>query len=230
MILGGALSRGDVATPKVVQTMNFVRTDERMMARCIQLAKSGAAQGEYPFGSLVALGETVISEGVNHSIREADESRHAEIVAIAQARRTLAKKLLRDCTIYSTVEPCAMCSFVIRAAGIRRVVFALHSPVMGGMSRWDILQHQSPSRRLRLLYGPAPEIVTGVYAEEAQNVWSDWRPFISRAITMIGFFVRRKSNRDLGRQESRVIDPACERSERSNVMLVAMRKLIGRRE
>src|SRR5271163_3840867 len=83
------------------------------------------------------------------SIREADESRHAEIIAIAQARRTLAKKLLRDCTIYSTVEPCAMCSFVIRAAGIRRVVFALHSPVMGGMSRWDILQHQSP----RAVYG-----------------------------------------------------------------------------
>jgi tRNA(adenine34) deaminase len=170
------------------------------MGRCIQLAKSGAAQGEYPFGSLVALGETVISEGVNSSIREMDESRHAEIIAIAHARRTLPKKLLRDCTIYSTVEPCAMCSFVIRAAGIRRVVFALHSPVMGGMSRWDILQHQSPSRRLRLLYGPAPEIVTGVCAAEAQNVWSDWRPFISRAITMIGFFVNRKANRDLGRQ------------------------------
>src|SRR5271170_4498696 len=116
MILGGALSRGDVATPKAIQTMNFVRTDDRMMARCIQLAKSGAVQGEYPFGSLVALGETVISEGVNHSIREADESRHAEIIAIAQARQTLAKKLLRDCTIYSTVESCAICSFVIRAA------------------------------------------------------------------------------------------------------------------
>src|SRR5277367_1982989 len=149
MILGGALSRGDVATPKVVQTMNFVRTDERMMSRCIQLAKSGAAQGEYPFGSLIALGNTVISESVNYSIREADESRHAEIIAIAQARQILPKKSLRDCTIYSTVEPCAMCSFVIRAAGIRRVVFALHSPVMGGMSRWDILQHQSP----RAVYG-----------------------------------------------------------------------------
>jgi tRNA(adenine34) deaminase len=179
--------------------MNSV--DERMMARCIQLAKSGAAQGEYPFGSLIALGETVVSEGVNYSIREADESRHAEIIAIALARRTLTKKLLRDCTIYSTVEPCAMCSFVIRAAGIRRVVFALHSPVMGGMSRWDILRHQTSSRRLRFLYGPEPEIVSGVCAEEAQNVWSDWRPFISRAITMIGFFVRSKTNRDLGHQK-----------------------------
>ena len=191
-----------IVTPlaKAIRDMNFIAIDQRMMARCIQLAKSGAAQGEYPFGSLVALGGIVVAEGVNYSIREADESRHAEIIAIAQARQTLTKKSLRDCTIYSTVEPCAMCSFVIRAAGIRRVVFALHSPVMGGMSRWDILQHQSPSRRLRLLYGPTPEIVTGVCAEEAQNVWSDWRPFVSRAITTIGFFVRRKSEGNLGRR------------------------------
>src|SRR5271168_3832255 len=131
---------------------------------------------------------TVISEGVNYSIREADESRHAEIVAIAQARRTLAKKLLRDCTIYSTVEPCAMCSFVIRAAGIRRVVFGLHSPIMGGMSRWDILQTNAPSR-FRFLYGKAPEIVPGVHADETIRVWSEWRPFIARAITLLGFFV-----------------------------------------
>src|SRR5271156_6647621 len=62
--------------------MNFARTDERMMARCIQLAKSGAAQGEYPFGSLVALGETVISEGVNHSIREQTLSRPLTFAAI----------------------------------------------------------------------------------------------------------------------------------------------------
>ena len=213
---------------KAIQEMNFVGTDEKMMARCIQLAKSGAAQGEYPFGSLVALGGTVISEGVNYSIREADESRHAEIVAIAQARQTLAKKLLRDCTIYSTVEPCAMCSFVIRAARIRRVVFALHSPVMGGMSRWDILQHQSPSRRLRFLYGSTPEIVTGVCAEEAQKVWSDWRPFISRAITMIGFFARRKSNCNLGRQKFRNDGPRFRAFRALKCYVRRYEKFIGR--
>ena len=162
------------------------------MARCVQLARDGAAQGEYPFGSVVAFGEVILGEGVNHAIREADESRHAEIVAIAQARRTLGAKTLRECTIYTTVEPCAMCSFVIRAAGLRRVVFALHSPVMGGMSRWDILRHQAP--HFRFLYGPAPEIVTGVHADESHKVWSDWRPIVARAITFLGFFVSRKLN------------------------------------
>ena len=177
--------------------MNFVETDRRMMARCVQLAKSGAAQGELPFGSLVARGETIVAEGVNRAVRELDESRHAEILAIAQARKTLGKKALRECTIYSTVEPCPMCSFVIRAAGIRRVVFALHSPVMGGMSRWDILQHRSPSRRLRMIIGPAPQIVTGVLADEVHKGWTDWRPFLSRLIGAFGFFVVRKPDRHL---------------------------------
>ena len=173
--------------------MNFVETDRRMMARCVELAKSGAAEGELPFGSVVARGETIISEATNHSIRESDESRHAEIIAIARARRSLGKRTLRQCTLYSTVEPCPMCSFVIRAAGVRRVVFALHSPVMGGMSQWEILQHRPLSRRLRLLIGPVPQIVTGVLADEVQQAWIDWRPLVARVMRLFGFFVVRKA-------------------------------------
>ena len=164
-----------------------------MMARCVELARLGAAEGELPFGSVVAKGETIISEATNHSIREADESRHAEIIAIALARKALGKRTLRECTLYSTVEPCPMCSFVIRAAGVKRVVFALHSPVMGGMSQWDILGHKTPSRRLRLLIGPAPQIVTGVLADEVHRAWTDWRPLIARVMRLLGFFVIRKS-------------------------------------
>ena len=171
--------------------MNIIATDRAMMARCTELARSGVAAGEYPFGSLVARGETIIAEGVNYTVRETDESRHAEIVAIALARRTLGAKSLRDCTLYSTVEPCAMCSFCIRAAGIGRVVFALHSPVLGGMSRWDILQDKTLSRRLPFLFRSAPEIVTGIHADEVQEGWSSWNPLIWRAIKLLGFFVRR---------------------------------------
>lgn len=159
------------------------------MTRCAQLARDGAAEGEYPFGSLIARGETIIAEGVNYSVRENDESRHAEIVAIARARAALRKKSLRDCTLYSTVEPCAMCAFCIRAAGVGRVVFALRSPVVGGMSRWNILQDRSLSRRLPLLFCSAPEIVTGVHAAEVQKGWSDWNPLVWRAIKLLGFFV-----------------------------------------
>ena len=86
-----------------------------------------------------------------------------------------------------------MCSFVIRAAGVRRVVFGLHSPVMGGMSRFGLLQHQPASRRLRLIIGPVPQIVTGVLADEVMKAWIDWRPLVARVMKIFGFFVSKKS-------------------------------------
>lgn len=159
------------------------------MARCLELSREGARQGEYPFGSVVAREEDIVGEGVNHTVREADESRHAEIIAIANARRKVGVKRLRECTLYTTVEPCAMCSFAIRAAGIRKVVFSLHSPVVGGLSRWDILRHRTSSLRLRLVHGPTPEVVSGVLAEETLRELSEWRPLIARAIATLGIFV-----------------------------------------
>jgi len=160
-----------------------------MMARCIELSRNGVAEGEYPFGSVIARGETIIAEAINRVLRETDESRHAEIIAIAHARRTLGRKSLRECTLYTNVEPCAMCSFCIRAAGIGRVVSALRSPVMGGVSRWDILRDKTLRLRLPFLLNAAPEIVTGVRAEEAQQAWADWNPLLWHAIKRLGYFV-----------------------------------------
>ncbi len=82
-----------------------------------------------------------------------------------------------------------MCSFVIRTAGIHRVVFALRSPIIGGMSRWDILQNRPSTRALKVLHGAAPEIVSGVLADEARQAWLDWGPIVARMMFMLGFFV-----------------------------------------
>jgi tRNA(adenine34) deaminase len=186
------------------QDMGGSVVDRAMMARCVRLSRSSGGQGEYPFGSVVAHGETIVGEGVNHVFRDGDESRHAEIVAIANARQTIGSNALRECTVYSTVEPCPMCSFVIRTAGVRRVVFALHSPVMGGMSRWDILQSKSSTRALKALHGEAPEIVSGVLADEALQAWKDWRPLVARAMFMLGFFVRGEQKRPSDAREPAV--------------------------
>ena len=181
--------RNSLVSKGVLQYAKHVATDCSMMVRCIELSRNGVAEGEYPFGSLIARGETIIAEATNRVVREADESRHAEIIAIAHARRALGRKSLRECTLYTTVEPCAMCSFCIRAAGIGRVVYALRSPVLGGISRWDILRDETLRRRLPFLFTATPEIVTGVRAEEAQQVWADWNPLYWRAIKRLGFFV-----------------------------------------
>ncbi len=168
---------------------NKAAIDQWMMARCAELGRDGAKEGEYPFGSVIAIGGTVIAEANNHTKREKDESRHAEIIAIAEARR-LGKSSLRECTLYSTVEPCPMCSFCIRSAGVGRVVFALASPIMGGMSRWDILRDRTMALRLPFLFGAAPEILSGVGAEDAQKMRSHWNPIAWQAIKRLGFFVK----------------------------------------
>jgi tRNA(adenine34) deaminase len=163
--------------------------DQVMMARCIELSKIGALAGELPFGSLVARHGQVIAEASNEVMHLVDESRHAEIIAIARARQLLGDEELSNCTLYSTVEPCPMCSFCIRAAGIGRVVFALGSPLMGGLSRWNILGDD----RFPVLFGPVPELVSGILADDAHKVWIDLKPMAARAIWLLGFLSKVKT-------------------------------------
>ena len=163
--------------------------DRRMMARCIELSRMGTAAGELPFGSLIARGAHILAESANCAAREGDVSRHAEIVAIAQARKAAAGAKLGDCTLYTNVEPCPMCAFCIREAGIGRVVFALASPVMGGLSRWNVLRDDALSDGIPFVFGPVPEVVNGVLAEEAAVVWRDWNPLAWQVIKLRGFLV-----------------------------------------
>jgi tRNA(adenine34) deaminase len=163
--------------------------DFAMMARCIELSKIGSAAGELPFGSLIARRGRIVAEATNEIERFTDESRHAEIVAIARARQLLADGELSECTLYSTVEPCPMCSFCIRAAGIGRVVFALGSPRLGGLSRWNILGDD----RFPLLFGPVPDLVPGLLADDAHKAWIGVRPVAARAILWLGYLSKPES-------------------------------------
>jgi tRNA(adenine34) deaminase len=169
---------------------SFARdVDARMMARCIELSRDGVAAGELPFGSVVARNGEILGESANRAAREDDVSRHAEIVAIAQARRRTGSQKLGDCTLYTNVEPCPMCSFCIREAGIGRVVYALGSPVMGGLSRWNVLRDDLLSDGIPFVFGAVPEIVAGVLAGEAGQVWRDWNPVAWQVIKLRGFLV-----------------------------------------
>lgn len=157
--------------------------DQVLMTRCIELFRIGEGAGELPFGSLVVHRGQIIAEATNEIVRFVDEPRHAEIIAIARARHVLGDQALSSCTLYSTVETCPMCSFCIRTSGIGRVVFALSSPKMGGLSRWNILgDDQFP-----LLFGRVPELVSGILADDAHQVWIELKPMISRAMLWFGF-------------------------------------------
>ena len=107
---------------------------------------------------------------------------------MSEAQRLLGRNRLKDCTLYTNVEPCVMCSMVIRETGIKRVVYAIKSPIMGGHSRWNVLGDRKLSNAMPIFFRRPPEILGGVLAEEAEQAWSDWRPIIWRLIKLRGCF------------------------------------------
>jgi tRNA(adenine34) deaminase len=149
--------------------------DRSMMKRCIELSRAAAIQGEYPHGAVIAFDGAIVAEAINRAIKESDVSRHAEIIALSVAQKALSKHQLARATLYTNVEPCAMCSFCIRESWIGRVVYALKCPVMGGSSKWNILHDREISSRIPI-FGPAPELVSGVLSQEVEEVWRAWNP------------------------------------------------------
>lgn len=147
-----------------------------MMRRCIALAQSANSRGEYPFAAVIARRGEFICESFNMVRTERDLTRHAEMLAISFAQKQLRSMSLDNCTIYSTIEPCAMCSYAIRESRIGRVVFGLRSPVMGGISRWSILTDAGLSSTLPEVFAPPPDILSGCLQHQVQKLFRKRNP------------------------------------------------------
>lgn len=132
------------------------------MQRCLELARIGGKAGELPFAAVICRDGVVLAETTNRVVRDADVTRHAELLAISEAQRAVASKNLEGCTLYTAVEPCPMCSFPIREKRISRVLYSISSPLMGGASRWDVLSDQGLSKRMPEVFGHPPEVLAGL--------------------------------------------------------------------
>lgn len=141
-------------------------TDEHMMRRCFALATKSAKQGEYPYAAVIVRDGKIVAETTNRVARDRDVTRHAEVVAIGEAQKTLGRTSLDDCTIYTNMEPCASCSYAIRESRIAKVVYATRSPIMGGASRWNILGDRKLSDALPEVFAPPPVLLAEFLAEE----------------------------------------------------------------
>lgn len=99
--------------------------DTFLLSQAIDLAATNAAEGQRPFGALLAQGREIVAQTVNTAEKTGDPTDHAEIAAIRTATRLLRSERLDHLTLYASCEPCCMCASAIRWAGLRRVVFAL---------------------------------------------------------------------------------------------------------
>jgi tRNA(adenine34) deaminase len=182
--------------------------DRRMMMRAIALSKESGAAGEYPYGVLICRAGKVVVESTNRVKHDSDVTRHAEVVAISAAQKALGSTSLDDCVIYGSAEPCVFCSYAIRESRIGRVVYGLHSPHMGGLSKWNVLEDESISRNMPEVFGPPPTIVAGFMAREAGDALFEWSPLIWMAIKRRGLLVTE------GPETSRSREPSLPRSRR----------------
>jgi tRNA(adenine34) deaminase len=141
------------------------------MRRCIKLSRNAVEQGEKPFASILIKNGEIIAEAINLTEKEKDVTAHAETLALREGQRLLGEDL-SDCTLYTNCEPCAMCSFTCRILYVGSVVFAVKSPLMGGFTRWDILDDKHPQTS-KLLRGRETKVVAGFMEDEASEVFKE---------------------------------------------------------
>jgi tRNA(adenine34) deaminase len=122
--------------------------------------RAHAEDDEIPVGALVVDGAgNVIGEGWNRNIAEHDPSAHAEIVAMRRAGQSLGNHRLLGCTLYVTLEPCAMCAMAMVHARLARVVYGASDPKTGAAgSVFDLLADPRHNHRVK--------VIDGVLAEE----------------------------------------------------------------
>jgi tRNA(adenine34) deaminase len=111
-----------------------MHSEEDYMQRCIELARVAQQNGDAPVGALIVRAGQMIAEGVESVKARLDITAHAEIEAIRIACRTLESPDLSGCVLYTTAEPCWMCSYAIRQTGIREVVIGTPILQVGGVT------------------------------------------------------------------------------------------------
>lgn len=138
--------------------------DEQFMHNAIAIALDGTRQNEVPIGALVVRGGAIIAGANNRTVRDQDATAHAELLAIREACAALDSWRLDDCTLYVTLEPCAMCAGAIVLSRMGRVVFGAWDEKAGmAGSVADILRHpklnHSPELQAGLLSGECASIL-----------------------------------------------------------------------
>ena len=130
------------------------------MRRALELAAEAAAAGEVPVGAVVTLGEEIVAETRNAMRGSTDPTAHAEMEAIRAAAAKLGTARLDDCTLWVTLEPCAMCAAAIAVARLKALRFGAEDPKGGGVLHGPRIFAQDTCHH-------RPDVLGGIGDEEA---------------------------------------------------------------
>jgi tRNA(adenine34) deaminase len=137
------------------------------MELALAAAREAAAVDEVPVGALVVKGGEIIARTANRTVRDHDPTAHAEMLALRQASGVTGNWRLTDCTLYVTLEPCAMCAGALVLARVDRVVFGAWDEKAGmSGSVEDLLRHPRLNHR--------PGVLGGVLEDASSELLRDF--------------------------------------------------------
>lgn len=142
-------------------------TDGDYMQIALQLAAEAAMAGEVPVGAIVVKDGVIIGRGANSPISRHDPTAHAEIIAMREAANNIGNYRLVDCTLYVTLEPCAMCSGAIQHARIAKLVYGANDPKTGACGSVINLMDEAQLNH-------HTTVVKGVMAEQCGSILSNF--------------------------------------------------------
>ena len=140
--------------------------DLTYMQMALELAREAAAEGEVPVGCVIVRGDEVVGKGRNRREAEKSALSHAEIEAISQACKNLGGWRLWECTLYVTLEPCAMCAGAILNARIPRVVYGASDSKFGAVN--------SVCSLFSMEFNHHPMVCAGILQEECAQLLQDF--------------------------------------------------------
>ncbi|MGD0801824.1 MAG: tRNA adenosine(34) deaminase TadA [Terracidiphilus sp.] len=137
--------------------------DQEAMQAALDEARLAAEGGEVPIGAVIVHEGAIIARGQNRVLRDVDPTAHAEIVALRAAAAAVGNYRLLGCTLYVTLEPCAMCAGAMIHARVTRLVFAAADPKAGAAgSVLSVINHEQLNHQIQL--------EQGILAEEASEL------------------------------------------------------------
>lgn len=141
--------------------------DEQYVRNALDLARDAVKRNEVPIGAVIVRDGAIIAAAANRTVRDQDPTAHAEVLAIREASAKLDRWRLDDCTLYVTLEPCAMCAGALVLSRMKRVVFGAWDDKAGmAGSVGDLLRHSRLNHR--------PEVRGGVLARECGALLEDF--------------------------------------------------------
>jgi tRNA(adenine34) deaminase len=141
--------------------------DRRFMQEAIEVARKALEAEDVPVGAVVVHENRVIGRGYNQREKLRDPTAHAEMIALTAAAEHLHQWRLEGCTVYVTLEPCAMCAGALVLARVQRLVFGASDPKAGACgSLYEITQDPRLNHRV--------ETVAGVLAAPAAELLRDF--------------------------------------------------------